>query len=265
MQWDERTKAQLGVGLNEAALLGVDFDVARRRAVVTLATPSADGNRTRRIQLVLEPVGRIAASLRHGAWNDRGARVEPFAIDRLAAVVESFGGEPIYGWEFFDRPEDDFASFVDRLSLDWHSVAPRGHAHTLTLFQEGAYRHLDLWFWFDDAELFDAAGRAVTPDELERHGHRFWQAVQTGDAAATAHGIVALQAPPPEGATWTRSDWRLGLLFAVTGLLVTGYAYGAMQNGTPVWLWATGWLLGPLMLLLGGNALWQTLRAGTRR
>lgn len=65
-----------------------------------------------------------------------------------------------------------------------------------------------------------------------------------------------------DAAGWTRRDARLGALFLLTGLLVTAYAFTAMQNGAPVMLWGTGWLLGPLMLLLGGNALWRSLRSG---
>lgn len=64
---------------------------------------------------------------------------------------------------------------------------------------------------------------------------------------------------------WTRRDARLGLLFLVTGVLVTGHGYAAMRNGMPPFLWATAWLLGPAMLLLGGNAVWRALRAGQPR
>lgn len=68
--------------------------------------------------------------------------------------------------------------------------------------------------------------------------------------------------PRPQDQQWTRSDLRLGALFSLTGLLVTVYAWSAMRNEAPAFLWLSGWFVGPLMLLLGGNALWQALRAG---
>ncbi|MEZ5967067.1 MAG: hypothetical protein R3F56_24735 [Planctomycetota bacterium] len=263
MQSDDETKARLGTALNEAHLLGVELDTVGRRAAVTFATLTLDQPDKRRLQLVLESVSRVAASLRHGAWNDPTARVEPFAPEQLLAIVESFGGQPVYGWEFFDARDDDFATWSDRLSLDWRAEGPDGRAHTLTLFQEGPDRHLDLRIWFGDCEFRDAAGRAVPVDEVCDQGRRFWEGVRTGNPLAGAHGISALREPPRrDSETWSRRDLGLGALFAVTGLLVTAFACLALQRGAPPFLWVTGCLLGPLMLLLGGNAIQKSLRAG---
>lgn len=255
--------AGLGTALNEAALLGVEFDPARRRTVVTFGTPALASGSVRRLQFVLAPTGRIAASLRLGAWNDAGAAVEPFPLDRLAAVVASFGGEPIYGWDFFDV-RDDEPVFRDRLSLDWQADERDGRAHTLTLFQEGTDRHLDLRIWFDHAEIRDATGRIVEPDQLIEQGNRFWAGVHAGDPRAAAHGITPVATKPPSP-QWTRSDWRLGVLFAVMGVLVTAYGWSAWYHDAPVLLWGGALLFGPLLLLLGGTGIVQSLRAARRR
>jgi hypothetical protein len=53
----------------------------------------------------------------------------------------------------------------------------------------------------------------------------------------------------------------LGLLFLGMGVLVVAFAIAAMRNDMPIFLWGTGWLLGPVLLLLGGNAVWRSLRA----
>ena len=57
-----------------------------------LRLPAGDGPPPSdpRVQFILEPVGRIVASLRHGNWDDDEARVEEFALDRLETVVAGF-------------------------------------------------------------------------------------------------------------------------------------------------------------------------------
>lgn len=64
----------------------------------------------------------------------------------------------------------------------------------------------------------------------------------------------------PDDTRWTGRDAWLGVLFAVTGLLVCTYSYLAWRNDVPALFWAPGVLVGPLMLLLGGNALWRSFR-----
>lgn len=60
---------------------------------------------------------------------------------------------------------------------------------------------------------------------------------------------------------WTRKDARLGVLFVLFGALATSYGVAAARNGVPSPLWLGALVLGPLMLLLGGNALVRSLRA----
>lgn len=40
------------------------------------------------------------------------------ALGGLDAAVRSFGGCPVYGWEFVDPPAGSWASWRDRVSLD---------------------------------------------------------------------------------------------------------------------------------------------------
>lgn len=60
---------------------------------------------------------------------------------------------------------------------------------------------------------------------------------------------------------WRRKDAWLGLLFTAFGALVFAYALLARRNGMPIVLWGTALLFGPLLLLLGLNALVRSLRA----
>ena len=66
----------LDVALNEARLLGVEVNKnAPRTAAVTLEVLALPGTEDKDVdhvvRLVLVPVGRVAASLRHGRWDDR--------------------------------------------------------------------------------------------------------------------------------------------------------------------------------------------------
>lgn len=194
MDLTEDQRRGLGVALNEATLLGVEVDPVRRRAGITLQVltlPAEEGAappEDSRVQMLLHPVGRVAASLRAGAWDDAKAPVERFALDQLLRVVQSFGGAPIYGWEFIDRTDDKFTQWSDRLSLDVRSGVD-GMSHTLDLFQEGNKRHLDLRIWFDELTLRSPRGDTIPLDEFIAGGTRWWDGLFSNDPRTQGHGI----------------------------------------------------------------------------
>lgn len=196
MELSPQTKNGLGVAFNEATLLGAELRQSDRVAGVTLAllslpeagAPAQDS----RVQLRLAPVGRLAASLRLGAWNDPNAEVVPFAIEDLLKTVQSFGGLPIYGWEFFDVLDKDRSNWLERLSLDW-TGGTNGLTHTLQLFQEGPGRHLDLCIWFDTLQILSPAGHGLDVNEVIAGGRRWWDALYANDPRATGRGIVPLR------------------------------------------------------------------------
>lgn len=193
------TEAQIeefGIALNEASLLGAEVDPERRMAGVTLAVlalPEGAGpaRSDSRVQLMLLGVERVVASLRAGNWDDSSAEVIQFPLDALLEVVTGFNGQPIYGWEFLDVPDEkDFASWSSRLSLDWVGES-RGAPHTLTLFQEGtaAERHLDLRFWFESMRIFRPDGEQLALDDFTAAGRRWWDGLHAGDPRTAGHGI----------------------------------------------------------------------------
>jgi hypothetical protein len=198
MQLSPQQVNDFGIALNEATLVGVEVEAQERWASLTfavLALPEDDGPAPEdpRVQLIVSPVGRIAASLRHGNWDDAGAAVEPFGLERLAEVVAGFEQQPVYGWEFLDVPEErNFADWATRLSLDW-VTAPGGTSHTLDLFQEwSASRHLDVRLWFDELRLFGADRREIPLDDFTASGVRWWKAFRAGDPRTAGHGMVTL-------------------------------------------------------------------------
>jgi hypothetical protein len=197
MDLSEEQRHDLNVALNEATLIGAEVNPENRVASLTLAVltlPPDDGPppEDERVQLVLGPVGRLAGSLRNGRWDDAGAAVEEFALDQLLEVVMSFKGLAVYGWEFVDRPErDNFASWSNRLSLDWRSE-PDGVSHTLDLFQDANDRHLDLRIWFDEARVFTPEHEEIALDDFAAGGVRWWDGLYANDPRTAGHGIAPL-------------------------------------------------------------------------
>jgi hypothetical protein len=198
MEFSEDQLRTFGVALNEATVIAVDVEPERRAVAVTLGVlslPADDGPAPSdpRVVLLLEPAGRIAASLRHGRWDDAGARVETLDLEDLANIVKSFEQQSLYGWMFLDVPDEDaFEPWSDRLSLDWRSE-PGGLSHTLDLFQEtaaGPPRILDLRIWFDELRIFRPDGSEIPFDEFTAAGVRWWDGLKTGDPRTAGHGIL---------------------------------------------------------------------------
>jgi hypothetical protein len=196
--------SHIDVAFNEATL----FDVALRRdkreialgfEVLTLPE-GAGGSGHASVTLVLEGVTGVVASFRRGRWNDEDAEVVPLTADEIPAVVASFGGQPIYGWEFFDQPEGSWARWQNRLSLEAHWNACRA-AHSLRVFQEslqGPARHLDLGFWFERIEVRDVDDRALDLEEFTLGGRRWSDAMIAGDERTKQSGIVPLRPDDPK-------------------------------------------------------------------
>ena len=197
MELSEDLKDGLGVAFEEAALLGAEFRESDRVAAVTLALltlpESGPPPKDSRVQVRLTPVGRLAASLRLGDWNDPDAAVVPFTVEDLLPTVQSFGGLPIYGREFFDVLDQDSSDWLTRLSLSWTSGTSDGHRHTMRLFQAGAGRHLDLCIWFDALSIIGPAGDERSIDEVIAGGLRWWDALYRNDPRTTASGIIPLK------------------------------------------------------------------------
>lgn len=134
----------LNVALNEAKLLGVEFDPDREIVAATVSPIALDEAgkvpTDNRVQLVFSPVGRLIASYRLGRWNDEHASVVGFEPDQLFQKVSEFGGCPIYGWEFIDSAKASDANWENKLSCKFESPQAHGRQHTITLFQASATR-----------------------------------------------------------------------------------------------------------------------------
>jgi hypothetical protein len=181
----------LNVAINEASLLALDFHLVNRKATVelrVLALPE-EGRppEDTRIDLLLFPVGRVAASI---VGSDGG--VKQVGIGDLGDLVRSVGGQPIYGWEFFDPPPGNLADWSNRLSLDFRA-GEAGLSHTLHLFQESTQGKLDICLWFDEIEIRDPDGRELAIAGVIAGGKRWWDGVFSGDPRTSGSGIQPLK------------------------------------------------------------------------
>lgn len=191
----------LGVALNEATLLGVELDVSRSLCGITLSVFSlpeeGPAPTDSRLQILLHPIGRLCASLRHHRVNSPAELPEIFSPSELLAKVRSFGGQPIYGWEFIDIDDASFARWSGMLSLDWQGSSD-GNVHTFTLFQEGhtPERTLDLKIWFGGISLFKPTGEKVEIEDVVSGGKRWWDGLHSGDVRTAGTGIFSGKGPP---------------------------------------------------------------------
>jgi hypothetical protein len=191
-------RRDLDVALNESSWLGIRVYADRREVALgfeVLTLPEGDGgDGSETLTLRLQGVSRIVASLRSGRWDDADARVETLTLGELRAVVASFHGQPVYGWEFFDLGDDAWAGWRDRVSLDVRFVQ-RESPHSLQLFQEAGptefgTRHLDFRVWFDRIWAYDQDGVDLDLAEIARGGRRWWDALRRGDERTRGSGIV---------------------------------------------------------------------------
>lgn len=206
MQFSEQQVIDFGVALNEATLLALEVAAEERTATITFAVlslPAGDEPPPSEtiVELTLEPVGRIAASLRHRNWDNDGSRVEQFELGRLADVVASFEQQTIYDWRFLDVPDANaYGWWEDQRSLDWRSE-PNGTSHTLDVFQEaavGTRRDLNLRFWFDKLRIRDSDRREIAFDDFTSAGVRWWDGLHGRDPRTRGHGIVPSAPATPD-------------------------------------------------------------------
>lgn len=179
MRIADETAAEFGIALNEATLLGAEYDLRRNIvaltfSVLTLPDDQSPEPTDLRRQIILTEVGRIAVALRDARWDDASANPIPFDVSYLLSTVQSFGGEPIYGWQFINNQDSAFSDWKNRLSFDLR-IESGSLENRLMLFQEGATstHHLDMWIWFGGILIRDASGNTIDQADFIAGGKRW--------------------------------------------------------------------------------------------
>jgi hypothetical protein len=194
MKIDEELKHRIGLALNEATLLGVEFDKEKKLVACSFAlvAMTKDGNvpEDNRLLFIFKPVGRFVASYRNGHWDNKNASIEKFEPERILETIQSFKGLPIYGWDFVNCGDKDFDTWKDRLSFDYSRGDNIHLTNTIDLFQEGDNRHIDLRIWFDDFEILTPMYEEVDLEEFLENGKRGWDAVYANNDKMSNSGII---------------------------------------------------------------------------
>jgi hypothetical protein len=185
----------LNTACNEATWIGLHFNEAQAWAGITLSVltlpeqgPAPDDCR---VQLILQPVSRIAASRRDGMWNDEKAMVLPLSVEQLESAVVDVQA-PVYGWSFFNIPDrEGFAPWAHRLSLDIKPVSERTE-NTLNL-QQDINPFLKLRIWFGELRIFGPDRREVPLQAFIEGGRRWWDGLYAEDPRTQGAGIVPLK------------------------------------------------------------------------
>jgi hypothetical protein len=190
---DEELRHRIGLALNEATLLGIEFDKEKNLVACSFALVAMEKNgnvpNDNRLLFIFKPVGRFVASCRKGHWDDKSAEVEKFEPENILEIVQSFQGLSIYGWDFINCGDKDFDTWKDRLSFDYLTVNEDGLTNTIDLFQEGGNRHIDIRIWFDDFEILTPKYESVELEEFLENGKRGWDAVYANNDKMNNFGI----------------------------------------------------------------------------
>ena len=194
MQINEELRHRIGLALNEANLLGVEFDKEKNLVACSFALVALDKNgnvpEDNRLLIIFKPVGQFVASLRNGHWDDKNAEVEKFEPESILEIIKSFQGLSIYGWDFINCGDKDFDTWKDRLSFDYSTGENIGLTNTIDLFQEGGNRHIDLRIWFDDFEILTPKYEPVDLEEFLENGKHGWDAVYANNDKMCNFGII---------------------------------------------------------------------------
>lgn len=193
MQINKELRDRIGIALNEAVLLGVEFDKKRNLVACSFALVAMDKDgkvpEDNRLLFIFKPVGRFVASLRNGAWDDKNADVEKFDPKNILDVIKSFQGLSIYGWDFVNCGDKDFDTWKDRLSFDYSTGDNVGLENTIDLFQEGPNRHIDLRIWFDDFKILTPKHEPFDLEDFLENGKRGWDAIYANNDKMSGFGI----------------------------------------------------------------------------
>jgi hypothetical protein len=177
----------LNVALNEATLLGIEFDRDKELIFVTFSPVAIDVNgqipEDNRVQLIFKPIGKFIASYRLGDWNDETATTVKFEPEQIFEKVQEFGKGSIYGWEFIDCEKQSNDNWKDRLSFEFISKNNSGRQHTIDLFQASEGKHIYIKIWFDELEIYNPKQEPIDFQTFIDNGKRGWDGIYDGTAS----------------------------------------------------------------------------------
>lgn len=173
----EDIKDGLNLALNEAIIVGLDFDKERKTVYLTLYPIAIQQDGTipndNRFLFTFRNVGRFASSL----TLEPETKAIKFDTNELSDKMSEFKNESLYGWEFIDNDEElIFKQWKDNVSFDKIFSDTFEKQHTVDLFQEDKYskKTIDIRIWFDKIEMFDSDLKPFDAQTFIDNGKRGW-------------------------------------------------------------------------------------------
>lgn len=173
----EDIKDGLNLALNEAIIVGLDFDKERKTVYLTLYPIAIQQDETipndNRFLFAFRNVGRLASSL----TLEPETKAIKFDTNELSDKMSEFKNESLYGWEFIDNDEElIFKQWKDNVSFDKIFSDTFEKQHTIDLFQEDKYskKTIDIRIWFDKIEMFDSDLEPFDAQTFIDNGKRGW-------------------------------------------------------------------------------------------
>lgn len=169
-------KDGLNLALNEASIIGLDFDEGQQTVYVTFYPIAIQQDGTipndNRFLFAFKNVGRLASSL----TLDKDTTAIKFDPDQLADKMSEYKNEQLYGWEFIDNGDVIFKDWKDNKSFDLIINSDFDKQHTIDLFQEDKYskKTIDVRIWFDSIEIFDSNLKPFDIQTFIDNGKRGW-------------------------------------------------------------------------------------------
>lgn len=172
----QEIKDGLNYALNEASIIGLDFNAGQQTVYVTFYPIAIQQDGTipndNRFLFAFRNVGRLASSL----TIDKDTKAIKFDPDQLADKMSEYKNEQIYGWEFIDNGDAIFKSWKDNKSFDLVITTEFDKQHTIDLFQEDKLSRetIDLRIWFDRLDIFDSNLKPFDIQTFIENGRRGW-------------------------------------------------------------------------------------------
>ena len=169
-------KDGLNYALNEANIIGLDFDEERKNVYVTIypIAIQQDGNipNDNRFLLTFRNVSRLAASL----TLDNNTQAIKFEPNQLSDKMNEYKNEQLYGWEFIDNGEAIYNDWKNNKSFDLVINNNYDRQHTIDLFQEDKYskKAIDVRIWFESIDIFDSNLKPFEIQTFIDNGKRGW-------------------------------------------------------------------------------------------
>ena len=196
MKINKKLKDRIGIALNEAVLLGVEFDEEKNTVACSFSLISMDKNGNtpidNRLLFIFNPIGKFVASYRKGYWDDQNAEVIKFEPEKILEIVQSFQGLSIYGWDFINCGDKDFDTWKNRLSFNYSTNVGNGMTNTIDLFQEGFEKHIDIRIWFDDFKILTSEYKPFKIEDFLDNGERGWNAITSNNTKMKKFGVIPL-------------------------------------------------------------------------